>query len=262
MNRKMKKGFIYTIKFALTFLALSSFVFLNNCSKPVNNIESKPPEEARGSRGYRIYGGGHVGLYSGKCSNCGAYNEGRSTCWRCGTVFSNYITELPRRIEITTNDPDILADLVKTNTMKIVRDEALKKIEDKALLDEIMPYYDPSATEKVDSQAQLFDIALSSGNEDVRKTAIRKITNKEMLAEIVKEGEYWDVRMEAVKNPNIADETLLTEIAKTDLNEEVRAAAVLKLTDQQLLSEIIKKEINWNLRLAAYERLRKILKKT
>ena len=74
----------------------------------------------------------------------------------------------------------------------------------------------------------------------VRREAVEKLTDQNLLAEIAKSDKDSVVRIIAVEK--LTDQNLLAEIAKNDKDFDVRRGAVEKLTDQNLLAEVTRIE--------------------
>jgi hypothetical protein len=99
----------------------------------------------------------------------------------------------------------------------------------------------------------LFGPAWKSNNEYIACSVVKRITDQDKLAQIVKESESRLVRLTALEN--LTDQTVLAEVARKDSDRQVYRAAVKNLTDQTLLAEIALKDSNYSVREAAVEKL-------
>jgi hypothetical protein len=111
-----------------------------------------------------------------------------------------------------------------------------------------------------DACGKLADIAKNDKADWMREYAVKKLANQVLLAEIgLNHREEDSVRAEAVKNPNLTDQEVLTEIAKNDEDEWVRKYAADKLEDKSLAqtvyAEIVKNYEYDDLRSSAASRL-------
>lgn len=76
------------------------------------------------------------------------------------------------------------------------------------------------------SQEELADIAKNDPDPEIRRSAIKKLTDQKALADIAETDIEWEVRYEAVLRLN--DKAALTEIAINDTNDIVREAAFIR----------------------------------
>ncbi len=107
---------------------------------------------------------------------------------------------------------------------------------------------------------KLADIAKNDKADWMREYAVKKLANQALLAEIaLNHREEDSVRAEAVKNPNLTDQGVLTEIAKNDEEEWLKKHAADKLEDkslaQNVYAEIVKNYKYEDLRSSAARRL-------
>ncbi len=84
---------------------------------------------------------------------------------------------------------------------------------------------------------------------DVRVTAMPRVTDQSLLADIAKNDKWWKVGKSAASC--VADQSLLADIARNASNHQVRIAAVERITDQSSLIDIATKDANGDVRLAA-----------
>ena len=96
------------------------------------------------------------------------------------------------------------------------------------------------AAERLTDQTALAAIATTVGYPaNVRGAAANKLTDQALLVQLAKAKEWssW-VAYCAVRNPNLHDETMLAEIAKTAAEDGVREDAIKRLTDRALLEDV------------------------
>jgi len=86
----------------------------------------------------------------------------------------------------------------------------------------------------------LFKPKWKHSNWKIRKSAVMKLKDKEILKNIVVNDKNYKVRIAAIKNRHFSDQTLITQIVKIDKRLEVRKAAVEKINDSSLLANIAK----------------------
>jgi hypothetical protein len=176
-------------------------------------------------------------------------------------------------------DQPALAAIVKSDAGKNVRLKAVERLTDQRTLADFVKNakYDendpgeevPSAAlKKITDQQTLADIAL---NEDawqsVRTGAASRLTDQRQVEGIIntinkKRGagrrggltqDNWDVLRAAVGN--LADQSMLAEIAKNDKSVDMRTAAVGKLTVQDALADVAKSDEDSGI---AWEALRRL----
>ena len=112
-----------------------------------------------------------------------------------------------------------------------------------------------SAVWKVTDQDLLAEIAKTDCHESIRGIAVGKLTDQALLADIAKTADDVYVRRRAVWNRHLRDQGLLADIAKTANDASVRAGAVANLTDQALLAEIAKTDGDPDVRRSAVDKL-------
>lgn len=130
------------------------------------------------------------------------------------------------------------------------------------------------ATNKITDQAILADIATNAGYVDVRKSALKKITDQRLLLGIMRPVKKTDddlsARSETIQIMHaafrgITDQELLAEIVLNDVRydnfhyknaqSEIRRSAFDKVTDQKLLARIARSAPEESTRIKAAERL-------
>jgi hypothetical protein len=103
-----------------------------------------------------------------------------------------------------------------------------------------------------------FDLAAEIGYDDPHhreawETALEKITDQRVLADIAENDTVAEVRKAVIKNLN--DQKALADIIKNDADSFVRIAAIEKVTDQKVLADVAKNEIIDSVREAAQAKL-------
>ena len=90
-----------------------------------------------------------------------------------------------------------------------------------------------------------------SENEEKALKAVEKMTDE--LARVAREALNWRVRVSAVKK--LTDQEILTDIAKNDKNRDVCETAVDKLTNQVFLAGVAKNANNIEIRMYAAKKI-------
>lgn len=98
----------------------------------------------------------------------------------------------------------------------------------------------------------LFRPKWKNSDPDVRLKAVEKLTDPQILAEIVRTEKYYKVRLLAASK--LDDQPTITEMAN-DHNWQIRQAAIQKMTDQKLLAKIAREDKWEAVQDAAVERL-------
>lgn len=136
-------------------------------------------------------------------------------------------------------------DIAKHNQYKLVRFEAVKRINDESALVDVAKknsndYVRMAAIEKINNQSVLIDIANNDKSSEVLREVIRQIRDEPFLIDVAKNNSDEYVREEAVKK--IINETVLIDIAKNDPSYRVRKATVQNnnLKDKDVLEYIAK----------------------
>jgi hypothetical protein len=104
-----------------------------------------------------------------------------------------------------------------------------------------------------DHQKILSKIAKNDKISDVRKAAVDKITDQKILADIAKSDKDPNVCKAAVEK--ITDQNVLVDVVNYIKDWQVRLAVVSKLTDNNDLSHIAKNDLRDNVRNAAMEKI-------
>ena len=87
--------------------------------------------------------------------------------------------------------------------------------------------------------------------DSVRWTAVARVTDQIVLAEIAKNDRAWRVREKAIER--LTDQTALAEIVKRERESSTVSKAVARLTHQTVLAEIAKPDCPWLIRHKAIE---------
>jgi hypothetical protein len=162
-------------------------------------------------------------------------------------------------------DPSLLADVAKNARDGHVCLDALERISDQALLVDIAKHAEcysarEKAVSKLDDQYQeLFaDLARNDTHAHVRITAMRSLDeqHQEFFADRARNDSYRAARVTAVEE-KLTDQSLLADLAKNSLHEEVRLAAIKKLTGQhqELFADVVKNDSARENRVAALKKL-------
>ena len=81
-------------------------------------------------------------------------------------------------------------------------------------------------------------LALNDCNYSVRCDAAKQVQDESILKDIINDDLKSCVRVHAISNPNMTDESFLTKLAFEDYDYNVRREAVLKIKDDNVLKEI------------------------
>lgn len=81
-------------------------------------------------------------------------------------------------------------------------------------------------------------LALNDSSYSVRCDAAEQIRDEEILKQIISNDSKSTVRVYAISNPNLKDQSFLTDLAFNDYDYNVRRAAVLKIDDENVLKDI------------------------
>ena len=161
-----------------------------------------------------------------------------------------------------------MIDIAKNDDETIVREPAVKKVDDISVLRDIAEN-DSNSTisriaskqvierevEPVNDESVLIDIAKNDSFWYVRGAAVKKINDKSVLIYIAKNDSDYLVRKRAVEK--IIDESVLIDIAKNDSNNKVRREAAKKINNENFLADTIKNHSD-----GYYEAINKIDNKT
>jgi len=111
-----------------------------------------------------------------------------------------------------------------------------------------------AAIKKLSDQDLLIDIVKNTGDSPVRDDAIRKTKDQNTLIDVVKNDKSKYSRAAAAWN--ITDQGVLVDIIKNEESENVRYAATSNITDKNILMDIAKNDKSKSVCLVAIERLK------
>jgi hypothetical protein len=103
---------------------------------------------------------------------------------------------------------------------------------------------------KENSQEAIIDVAKNAEDSNIRRDALKLVTDQSIIADFAKNDSDWNVRKAAVEK--LTDQSVLNDIARNDENKFVRKVAVSNLTDQNLLNDITKNDEDFEVRQLAY----------
>jgi len=170
-----------------------------------------------------------------------------------------------RRRRSEASEQARLGRIARTDMDYRVREAAVKKVTDQAVLAEIVragARYSPdskfrgvrlAAVKKLTDQAVLAEVAKTDGGSDVRFAAVEGLTDRPVLEEIARTDE--DYRVSSAAARKLTDAAVLAEIARTGKNSTLRLALVKQLTDHAALAEIARTDEDYRVRKAAAEKL-------
>jgi len=99
----------------------------------------------------------------------------------------------------------------------------------------------------------LFQPKYKHPNPEVRRKAVMKIKDQNLLVQIVKEDKDTGVRMAALER--ISDQALLTDIGANVTRYDIAKAAIPKMDDVEGVKKVLYNAINTSARIAALHRL-------
>ena len=88
----------------------------------------------------------------------------------------------------------------------------------------------------------MIDVAKSSGNELLRRQAVRKITDEIILTDFAINDKNPYIRREAIQNPNLINIDVICEVIRSDFDEFNRIIAIYKIPNKESLLDIIYRE--------------------
>ena len=162
-------------------------------------------------------------------------------------------SEKVREIAVSKiTDPALLCYIVKNDRSINVAKRAVQNIDDEEALYNlfmelskigITQYHEiySAIIEKIASHAIagekiLAEIVLNDSRWTIRREAVKKIANQEVLVEIASNDFHW-IRREAVKR--ITNQEALVEIALDNQENDVRREAFKRITNQEVLVDIL-----------------------
>lgn len=152
-------------------------------------------------------------------------------------------------------DADFLSDACMNNpdsylrlaTLNRICDESLMEDNDLSLLLESVALSDPEVLLRkaaleipnFKNQNVLCDIAKNSSEDDLRRIAVSKIIDEDVLADFALNDSSVFVRREAIQNLNLKNDDILIDVVKSDFDEFNRYWACQKIEDEDFLLKII-----------------------
>ena len=162
-------------------------------------------------------------------------------------------------------DQKVLADLVLKDEPIQIREAAIANLTDQTLLATVAttttsgrhPYRSlcvrVTAIERLTDQKVLADLVLKDESIQIREAALTRVTDQKVLAEAALKDASEHVRITAIGRLN--DQKVLAEVALGSVPEGFRLVAVRRLTDQKVLAEVALKDASEYVRVSAVERL-------
>lgn len=149
--------------------------------------------------------------------------------------------------DICLNHPD---SYLRLATINRICDESILPKQKLSLLLEEMLLNDPDSyilknvceNPNLTNQDVLIRVSKSHRDETLKRQAIRKITDEEILADFALNDSNEYIRREAISNPNLKDLDVLYEIIRLDSDEFNRIMAIYKIPDEESLVKIIYKK--------------------
>ena len=110
------------------------------------------------------------------------------------------------------------------------------------------------AVEKLDDQQMLAEVAMNDQVSEVRLAAVERLTDQVQLAKVVSfPSPNTNLRLAAIEK--LTDQTVLADIAAKDMDVDVCGAAAKRLTDQSGLAEVAVEGIHAEVRHTVVEKL-------
>ena len=149
--------------------------------------------------------------------------------------------------DICLNHPDSYLRLATIN--RICDESVLSKKELPLLLEEML-LNDPDSyilknvceNPNLTNQNVLIKVSKSGSDETLKRQAIKKIADEEILTDFALNDSNEYIRREAILNPNLKNLDVLYKIIKSDSDEFNRIMAIYKIPDTESLLEIIYKK--------------------
>jgi hypothetical protein len=111
------------------------------------------------------------------------------------------------------------------------------------------------AIKKVKDQNVLAEVAKNDLKPDIRILALKRLTNQEAIFDVAKNDRKTDIRLMALKK--LTEQTAISEVAKNDLKTDIRRIALKKLTNPEDIYEVAKNDPNFDNRKIALKKLKK-----
>ena len=156
------------------------------------------------------------------------------------------------------NDKEFLSDIclnhpdsyLRLTTINRICDESLLSKKELSLLLEEMLLNDPDSyilksvceNPNLTNQDVLIKVSKSKSDETLKRQAIKKIADEEILTDFALNDSNDYIRREAILNPNLKDLDVLYKIIRSDSDEFNRIMAIYKIPDAESLLKIIYKK--------------------
>ena len=156
------------------------------------------------------------------------------------------------------NDKEFLSDIclnhpdsyLRLATINRICDESILSKKELPLLLEEMLLNDPDSyilknvceNPNLTNQNVLIKVSKSGSDETLKRQAIKKIADEEILTDFALNDSNEYIRREAILNPNLKNLDVLYKIIKSDSDEFNRIMAIYKIPDTESLLEIIYKK--------------------
>lgn len=112
-----------------------------------------------------------------------------------------------------------------------------------------------STMDKINDESILEDIASNDENDHIKEAALSRIRNNEFLARTAFNDPNYKMRIKAIENPNLNDEGILANIAKSDRDYEVCKTAIDKIENLNFLLEIAKTSPDFSIRTMTLKKI-------
>jgi len=165
------------------------------------------------------------------------------------------------------NDPEVLAEVARNDEYHTVREAAVAKLLDPMVLTEIIQVEKDQAVRRraltmliarvptITDPVLLAFIAQAVDEPEIHRVAVENpnLVDQVILADLARTAKDWYVRSLVVEKLN--DQAVLTAVARSDPSVYVRCNAVVKILDPMVLDSIAKEDVNARVRRAAVEKL-------
>lgn len=146
--------------------------------------------------------------------------------------------------DVCLNYPDShlrLATINRISDESILSRDELSSLLEKMLLNDQDDFVLKSVCENpcLDNQEVLIEVAKSSGNDLLRRQAVRKITDERVLTDFALNDKNPYIRREAIQNPNLINIDVICEVIRSDFDEFNRIMAIYKIPNKESLLDIV-----------------------
>ncbi len=153
-------------------------------------------------------------------------------------------------------DQSVLAKIALNDKDLEMRKAAIERLTNQSVLAKLaMSDKDAAirkaAVVKLTDQSALAKIALNDKDLEMRKAAIERLTNQTVLMEIAGKNPAAAIRLAAITNSNLNNDSFILRRSVEDISAEVRLAAVNSLRTQQALARAAQTSYEAGLRQAA-----------